>query len=209
MNAKIRIAVIVVMLLGANLAMIGYAHVRSVPTRQGLDAFPTQFDGWSSVDMPPLTPREKEVLKADDYLWRSYQKNGVSVGLFIIYYQSQRSGDAVHSPKNCLPGAGWEAVTSGTVPIQAEKTFWVNHYRVAKNGQQQDILYWYQANSRVFASEYAGKIYLVLDALMKNRTDGALIRVSVDRSGNDGQHLQDAEQFAAQLPGILPSFLPQ
>jgi EpsI family protein len=80
---------------------------------------------------------------------------------------------------------------------------------VAKSGQQQDILYWYQANKRVFASEYAGKIYLVLDAFLKHRTDGALIRVSVDRNGNDDRNLQKALEFTARLPGILPNFLPQ
>ena len=66
-----------------------------------------------------------------------------------------------------------------------------------------------QANKRVFASEYMGKIYLVLDAFLKHRTDGALIRVSVDRNGDDNRHLEDALEFAAQLPGILPKFLPQ
>jgi EpsI family protein len=197
------------MLLGANLAMMGYAHVGSTPLRQGLDGFPREFNGWTSTELPPLTAREREVLKADDYLFRTYHKDGASVALFVIYYESQRSGDALHSPKNCLPGAGWEPVKSGTLPVHSEKTFYVNHYEVAKSGQQQDILYWYQANKRIFASEYAGKIYLVLDAFLKRRTDGALIRVSVDRNGNDDRNLQKALEFAAQLPSILPNFLPQ
>jgi EpsI family protein len=197
------------MLLGANLAMMGYAHVRSMPLRQEFNGFPREFNGWTSTELPPLTPREREVLKADDYLFRTYHKDGASVALFVIYYESQRSGDALHSPKNCLPGAGWEAVKSGTLPVHAENTFYVNHYEVEKSGQQQDILYWYQANKRVFASEYVGKIYLVLDAFLKHRTDGALIRVSVDRNGNDDRHLQNAVEFAAQLPSILPRFLPQ
>jgi EpsI family protein len=203
------VAIIVAMLLGANLAMMGYAHVRSMPLRQELDGFPRQFNGWTSTELPPLTAREREVLKADDYLFRTYRKDGVSVVLFVIYYESQRSGDALHSPKNCLPGAGWEPVKSGTLPVQSEKTFYANHYEVAKSGQEQDILYWYQANKRVFASEYMGKIYLVLDAFLKHRTDGALIRVSVDRNGNDDRHLQKALEFAGELPSILPSFLPQ
>jgi hypothetical protein len=54
-----------------------------------------------------------------------------------------------------------------------------------------------------------GKIYLVLDAFLKHRTDGALIRVSVDRNGDDNHHLESAQEFAAQLPSILPKFLPQ
>jgi EpsI family protein len=197
------------MLLGANLAMMGYAHVRSMPLRQELDEFPREFNGWTSTELPSLTAREREVLKADDYLFRTYHKDGASVVLFVIYYESQRSGDALHSPKNCLPGAGWEPVKAGTLPVHWRETFYVNHYEVAKSGQQQDVLYWYQANKRVFASEYMGKIYLVLDAFLKHRTDGALIRVSVDRNGNDDRHLQNALEFAAQLPSILPSFLPQ
>jgi EpsI family protein len=209
LNAKLRVAIVIAILLLANLAMMSYAHVNSMPLRQELDGFPRQFDGWTSGELPPLTAREREVLKADDYLLRTYHKDGVSVALFVIYYESQRSGDALHSPKNCLPGAGWEPVKSGMLPVHSDKTFYVNHYEVAKSGQQQDILYWYQANKRIFASEYMGKIYLVLDAFLKHRTDGALIRVSVDRNGDDNRHLESAQEFAAQLPSILPKFLPQ
>jgi hypothetical protein len=68
LSAKIRVAIIVAMLLGANLAMMGYAHVRSMPLRQELDGFPRQFNAWTSTELPPLTAREREVLKADDYL---------------------------------------------------------------------------------------------------------------------------------------------
>jgi EpsI family protein len=208
LNAKVRVGAIAAMLLAANMAMMGYSHVQSMPLRQGLDGFPKEFNGWTSAELPPLTAKEREVLKADDYLWRTYQKDGVSVALFVVYYESQRSGDALHSPKNCLPGGGWEPVSSGTLPVHAEKPFYVNHYEIAKSGQQQDILYWYQANKRVFASEYMGKIYLVLDAFLKHRTDGALVRISTARNGND-RNLQSSLEFASQLPNILPRFLPQ
>jgi hypothetical protein len=63
LSAKIRVAIIVAMLLGANLAMMGYAHVRSMPLRQELDGFPRQFNAWTSTELPPLTAREREVLK--------------------------------------------------------------------------------------------------------------------------------------------------
>lgn len=213
MNAQFRFGVILMMLAGANFADYGFSRGNATPLRQDLTAFPIELGKWKGVELPPLTAREQEVLKADDYLWRIYERDGVKAGLFMAYYESQRSGDAIHSPKNCLPGAGWEPTTSETVKIerpgQPGKTFSVNHFRVEKNGQEQDILYWYQANQRVFSSEYAGKFYLVYDALTKHRTDGALIRISIARNNRSDQTLAAAKDFAAQLSLVLPNFLPE
>jgi EpsI family protein len=213
LNSQIRLGIILVMLVGANFAQSGFFRSNAMPLRRDLGQFPMKVGDWIGLGLPPLTAREQEVLKADDYLWRAYSGEGVQAGLFVVYYESQRSGDAIHSPKNCLPGAGWEPVYSETLriqrPGQSDKSFAANHYRVAKNGQEQDILYWYQANERTFSSEYMGKFYLVYDALTKHRTDGAMIRISVMHTGKDDHALQAAKDFASQLSAVLPDFLPQ
>jgi len=213
LNAQVRFAAILVMLVAANFVQVGFWQGKATPLRQNLTSFPMQVGEWRGVELPPLSAREQEVLKADEYLLRVYQEDGVQAGLFLVYYKSQRSGDAIHSPKNCLPGAGWEPTTSETVKIERPgrpgTTFPVNHFRVAKNGQEQDILYWYQANERVFSSEYVGKFYLVYDAFTKHRTDGALIRISVSRNGQSDETFKAAKEFAAQLSSVLPNFLPE
>jgi EpsI family protein len=119
------------------------------------------------------------VLKPDDYLLRRYQdRQGRQADIFVAYYRVQRAGETIHSPKNCLPGWGWQPVQNDVVKMQQDgQTVEVNRYVVEKNGQRALVLYWYQAHGRIIASEYAGKLYLVWDALRYGRRDGGLVRV--------------------------------
>jgi EpsI family protein len=138
--------------------------------------------------------------------------SGAEVELFVVYYSAQRSGDALHSPRNCLPGAGWEPVSSGFLeisnPTPAGSFFPANHYVIEKDGVRQDVLYWYQAHGREFASEYLGKIYLAWDGITRGRTDGALVRITaVHAPGNTGT-LPVMVSFAQDLSSVLPQFLP-
>ena len=50
---------------------------------------------------------------------------------------------------------------------------------------KQLVFYWYQGRGRVIASEYSGKFWMVADAISRNRTDGALVRVITPM--NDGE----------------------
>jgi EpsI family protein len=196
----------------ADLRWISHGH--PVPARSDFEAFPLQLADWSGRDLPDLDDQTKRVLSADNYLLRDYRNNIASaqVNLFIVYYRSQRSGDALHSPKNCLPGAGWEPVSSGSIrisnPAVPGSDFQANHYIIEKDGVQQDVLYWYQAHGRRFASEYLGKIYLVWDGITKGRTDGALIRITAVRTPGNRQNLQEMVRFAQEIVPVLPGFLP-
>jgi len=210
---KIRLSCLIGLLLFASVELRWISHGRSVPPRNDFDAFPEQVDDWSGQNLPDLDVAVRKELAADNYLLRNYHNTtGSNMGLFIAYYGSQRSGDALHSPKNCLPGAGWEPISSGTVritdPSAPGKSFEVNHYVIERGGEQQDVLYWYQAHGRRFASEYLGKIYLVWDGITKGRTDGALIRITASRSSGSSQSLPAMVAFAKDLSPILPQYLP-
>lgn len=213
MSVTTRIGLLVVVLAISNIGIRSVSHGRAVPLRQDLATLPQQIGPWEGRNLPDLPAGEKDVLKADDYLTRAYMTNRSQIGLFIAYYRSQQSGDALHSPKNCLPGSGWEPVRSEVIRIpngaKPGSYFVANHYLVQKDEMQQDVIYWYQANQRIFASEYWGKIYLVTDALTKNRTDGAIIRLSAYRlSKDDNQNLETMRHFAEQLSAALPQVLP-
>lgn len=213
MTTATRIALLLVVLAASNVAVRSMSHGRSVPLRQDLATLPEGIGQWEGRNLPDLPTGEKQILKADDYLNRVYLGNRSQIGLFIAYYRSQQSGDALHSPKNCLPGSGWDPVMSETIRIpngaQPGTYFVANHYLVQKDEMMQDVIYWYQANHRIFASEYWGKIYLVTDALTKNRTDGAIIRLTSFRSNKaDSENLETMRQFATQLSATLPQVLP-
>jgi EpsI family protein len=211
---RIRLGCLIGLLLFSTVELRWIAHGHAVPPRSDFDTFPTQLDDWSGQNLPDLDATVTKVLAADNYLLRNYHNSssGADMGLFIAYYGSQRSGDALHSPKNCLPGAGWEPVTSGTIriadPSVPGSSFVVNHYVIEKGGVQQDVLYWYQAHGRRFASEYLGKIYLAWDGITKGRTDGALIRITASRTSGGSQSLPAMVAFAKDLSPVLPQYLP-
>lgn len=214
MTDKLRFGCLIGLLLLITADLRWMPHGHPVPPRNDFATFPTHIADWSGRNLPDLTAAEKRVLAADNYLLRDYHgnANGAEVALFIAYYRSQRSGDALHSPKNCLPGAGWEPIYSGVVrisnPVVPGSSFEANHYLIEKDGVQQDVLYWYQANGRSFASEYLGKFYLAWDGITKGRTDGALIRITALRKPGDQQTLVTMVAYAQELIPVLRRFLP-
>lgn len=202
------------LLLVTTAALRWTARVQSAPPAANLAGFPTQLAEWSGRDLPDMTANEKRALAADSYLIREYHRSndGMTVVLFVAYYSSQRSGDAIHSPKNCLPGAGWAPVSSEMVRVQNPSApgsaFTANHYVIEKDDAQQDVLYWYQADGREFASEYLGKIYLAWDAATKGRTDGALVRITTARTFGNQRSFDTMVDFAGELTPLLARFLP-
>lgn len=169
--------------------------------RTPLAELPRALGPWSgSVDVP-LDREVRQVLGVDDYVHRTYvNAAGQPVNLYIGYYASQRQGDTIHSPQNCLPGAGWQPVEGAAVPLNvADRDLTVNRYVIQKGVDRQVVLYWYQGRGRVIANEYANKFWLMLDAARLHRSDGALVRVvaPVPRSANGS--LASADSAAAEF----------
>src|SRR5262249_47046365 len=161
-----------------------HAHSRSevFPARLSLQTFPAQLGNWEGNDLP-LDKDVLAVLGPTDYLLRAYQDrdgNAPYIDLFIAYFASQRTGDTIHSPKNCLPGAGWSPIDNTRVILSLpdHAPFPANRYVIAKGNERSIVLYWYWAHDRGVASEYWAKYYLVADSIRMNRTDGSLVRLS-------------------------------
>ncbi|QOY92327.1 exosortase C-terminal domain/associated protein EpsI [Paludibaculum fermentans] len=180
------------------------------PLREVADKFP---GGWVKVQEGVVEQEVRDVLQADDLLNRTYAAPGKgAVNFFIAAFETQRDGKAPHSPKNCLPGAGWMPLIFDrpevTIPGEAAPIS-INRYVIQKGSSQSIVLYWYQAHNRVVASEYAAKIYLVLDAIRYNRSDTALVRVVADASdGNTEEATRRALDFVrASYPQLKP-FMP-
>jgi EpsI family protein len=195
----------------AGIALLhGVSHGEPVLLRQPLGELPMAMGGWLGQDHP-LEERIVSVLGVSDYINRAYVGGGGQrVDLYVGYYQSQRSGETIHSPKNCLPGAGWEPVRAGhlMIPMTAMPAIVVNEYVVEKGPTRYLVLYWYQAHGRVIASEYSGKAWLVVDAITRNRTDEALVRVYTPMQDGEDQARARATQFVQGLYPRLSSFIP-
>ena len=179
-----------------------------VPSRQPLSLFPYDIGGWNGQKAEDFPPDVLEVLGVDEYINRVYQSNRRYAGLYVGYYQSQRQGDTIHSPLNCLPGSGWEPVSKSYVdiPVQSpagETVVTVNRYVVQKGLDRQVVLYWYHSHGRVVANEYRSKIFMVYDAVRLNRTDAALVRVISPRLGQDQDAEIRAEETAVEFVKVV------
>ena len=162
------------------------SHGEAIVPRQPLHDLPYALGPWTGEEQP-LQDRVVQVAGVSDYTNRIYsQPAETPVQLYVGYYASQRTGDTIHSPKNCLPGSGWDPIQSGyaTVLVPGGHNIVVNEYVIQRDQDKQLVFYWYQGRGRVIASEYAGKFWMVADAIRRNRTDGALVRVVTPM--NDG-----------------------
>jgi EpsI family protein len=191
--------------------------------RTPLARFPCQLEAWRCAGDTPLDPEVIAVLGVDDYVNRTYLSppaaNGgpgglvaQPIGLYVAYYGSQKRGDSIHSPQNCLPGTGWQPVSAERTTIDAGgTTLPVNKYVVQKGINRQVVFYWYQGRGRVIANEYANKFWLMIDQARLQRSNGSLVRIVAPVPGTSAAALASAsaaaQQFARDLYPRLSPYL--
>jgi EpsI family protein len=175
-----------------------------------LGDLPASIAGWTAQDSP-IEPRLVAASRVDSYVNRVYRRDGDEIGLYVGYYKSQRAGDSVHSPKNCLPGGGWQAVRSVSValPLAGGDRPEVNLYVVENERHRLIVLYWYQSHGDIVASEYAAKLHTIRDAIALHRTDSALVRVTVPVTTDEAAAIQSAVDFASLVAPHLNLVLPR
>ena len=132
------------------------------------------------------------------------------VWLYVSYFGRQKQGAASHSPRHCLPGSGWQPLDEQRVPypLAAGSTPTINEIVFGKNDQRQLVYYWFRERDRIVASEYMVKFYLMWDALLRRRTDGALVRVSTPVDGSTPAARERAVRFMQQALPQLDAILP-
>jgi EpsI family protein len=187
----------------------GEAHI----DRRPLTEFPSQLGQWKKFGIDARFDKETEaVLRADDYLSRNYARSDGNVASFYVgYYATQRNGATYHSPLNCLPGSGWTMSDPATItitPAGGGPAFEANRYIIENGNERQLLVYWYQGRGRAVASEYWGKVYTVLDSMRRNRSDGAMVRVTVPVGQSEAAALATATDLAAQAAPSLPVYIP-
>ena len=222
--------VAVLMLVGAWGVLQSLSHAEPVLNRKPFAEFPLNLgDRWKGTELS-LEQSILDILKLTDYMMRVYVPTEQAIGngqgvmgkarpggegrtpvwLYVGYYQSQRTGATYHSPKNCLPGAGWQFVESDQVSIQIPggPPIIINKVLVQKGLDKQVILYWYQDRGRIIASEYWAKGYMVWDAMTRNRTDGAFVRISVPVKQSSEQAFALGVEFLQEVFPLLTLHLP-
>jgi EpsI family protein len=213
-----RILLVAACIVAGAALLAGTSRLETVPPRQSFAEFPMRFGDWQGQVLPDFDAQILAILGVDEYVNRFYHRSGGQpVAVYVGYYESQRQGDTMHSPLNCLPGAGWIPVGQGRATLQVNdgsgaRSIEVNDFLIEKGLDRQVVLYWYQGHGRVVASEYWGKVYTVVDALQLNRTDGSIVRIVAPVIGNGADAEQrarsEAVQFVQEIFPHLSRFLP-
>ncbi len=205
-------ASLLLLILACGLLLPTRAEAR--PTRTEFAEFPTRLGEWSGR-RSGLEQMYLDALKLDDYLLADFATPAgtAPVNLYSAWYDSQRQGESAHSPKSCIPGGGWNIVSITPVTIAGGRgggqTLTVNRVLIELGERRQIVYYWFQQRGRVVTNEYLLKWYILADAFMRNRTDGALVRLStpvvMDRDSEADTRLQE---FARVLAPVLTRYVP-
>lgn len=206
-----------VVLALAAFSLAAVTRTEAAGLRTPLTTLPLSLGEWQGENGPPFDRETLATLGVDEYITRGYRRPGQPwVSLYVGYYRSQRQGQTMHSPLNCMPGAGWEPMSRARIEAPAAgdngaPRAEINRLIIQKGLDRQLVLYWYQAHGRIVASEYWGKIYTVVDAIRLNRSDGSMVRVIVPIGSEDPAAEQAAErtalEFVRTLLPVLSAYL--
>jgi EpsI family protein len=190
------------------------SHGESTPLPLPLSSLPTNIGNWKLAQEGVVDEETLSVLKADDTLTRWYVSPEGGANLFIAYFKSQRTGQSPHSPKNCLPGSGFQPIEgeSGRIDVPVtDGSIHINKYVVSRGDEESVVLYWYQSQGRVIADEFAAKFYLIEDSIRRHRSDTSLVRVVVPVTPGTTREKASraAIDFAQASYPVVSSWLPR
>ncbi|WP_305043245.1 exosortase C-terminal domain/associated protein EpsI [Geoalkalibacter sp.] len=204
-------------LLLVGLIVLGFAiyvqarpfHDR-VPIKQDLAGFPLQLEEWRAADYA-LSDSVLEQLRVTNYLMRDYRRDADAVNVYIGYYETQREGAQIHSPRHCLPGSGWVPAGSSkrTIEVEGERPIHVMQAVYQKDTAREVFVYWYQMKDATITNEYLLKAQMVLNSLKYRRNDAAFIRLSAPVRNNVEDAVATIEAFMDDFVPLLSAYLPE
>jgi exosortase D (VPLPA-CTERM-specific) len=207
-------ATMILCVLAAPASIALFTAEEIVPERELFSQFPLIKDNWVGQESS-IEERILNKLLLSDYILADYHRTGdpLPVNLYVAYYGSQRTGAAIHSPRSCIPGGGWEITDlkqvelSDALGMDAPS---VNRTIIQLGNQRQLVYYWFQQRGRTFTSEYIAKWYLFQDGLIMSRSDGALVRLitpippDTDEAAADERLQVFLREFYPELDRFIP-----
>ncbi len=207
----LRLVVVVALLAAAHGVVMLTSRTEEIPPVRSFHEFPDRIGPWQGRK-GALDDKIFNVLGVESYVLSGYTRPPDQyVNLYIGFYQSQRKGDLIHSPRNCMPGAGWDIVETGREILTDPETgasYTVASLVLKRGNQYQMVLYWFHSRGRIIASEYMQKIWLVTDAVFRNRTDGAFVRLITPVKNSRQEAVLLLKEFADHLKPLLDKYIP-
>ena len=176
-----------------------------IPDRSRFVAFPERIGPWQGRTTL-IEPEIEQGLGLDDYILSDYEgSDGKMVNLYVAYYASQRKGESPHSPIVCIPGGGWQIIKfERTSYTDSGAKLPLNRVIIERNSTKEVVYYWFDERGRKIVNEYLAKWYLFADAIMMNRTDGALVRLITRVHAGENERDAD-ERLQAFIRDAVPS----
>lgn len=207
--------VVSIILIGATISLSQFIEFREeIPIPKPLSQFPLRLGLWNGAHVP-MDQRFVDALDLSDYVVIDYKDpEGKSVNFYVAYYQSQRKGESIHTPATCLLGSGWtfgeQGATTVPTPRYLGDSIKVNRILMEKWDQRLLCYYWFLQRGRILTNVYQLKIFNFLEALTRQRTDGALVRLITPVYEIEGLHEADERliKFTQKIMPVLTEFIP-
>ncbi len=178
-----------------------------VPEAKKLALFPGRLGGWVMKGEVIFDAPVLRVLRPSDYLMRVYADGrGESIELYVGFHDGGPGSGPIHSPRNCLPGAGWELMNSRDMdlPTPAGSVRMVRAV-YAKGAERSLFYYWYQVRGDSLTSDFALKLAELKGMLLERRRDAAFIRLHLrENAGADAAVSDFLKAAYPELRRFLP-----
>ncbi len=207
----IRYFVVIMLISGTIFYSKLMSHGKPVPIIKSLENFPKQIGSWNG-EMHRFSQAIYDNLGVDDSILIDYKNdNKDTISMYVGYYEDQKQGEIIHSPKNCMLGSGWQPIDVSETDISlSTKKISVTKMILEKRSQKMVVLYWYQSGKRVIANEYIQRLYFILDSIRYNRTNAAFVRFTSPALSDDYESVvREMGKFIKKTVPILDDFLPR
>ncbi len=197
------------LILGLAASLVHNPRPLEAPQIPKLASMPKQMGTWHSLQDTAFDQATLRVLRPTDYLMRTYvDKQGTPITLYIGYHDGSPSAGPIHSPKNCLPGGGWEFKSTESIAMNSKDAH-IPLIRavLSKDGQDTTFYYWYQVRGEVITSDLAMKWAEFMGTVMDRRKDAAFVRISIDTENKD-KEIQTMRNFFQQAYPVIKTYLP-
>jgi exosortase D (VPLPA-CTERM-specific) len=196
-------------------ASLEHREEKALP-RASFSQFPLYHNGWSGQTQG-MEDNILDNLKLTDYIMANYaQGHGqLPVNMWIAYYDSQKKGSAIHSPRACIPGGGWkiDSLTQKNVEgvdHSSGQPLQVNRLLIKKDDAVQVVYYWFEGRNRNITDEYVAKWFIFWDSMTQSRSDDALVRftTAIPDIGLIDEADQRLETFVKDFYPLLGAYIP-
>jgi len=207
----IRYLIVIMLISGTIFYSKMMSHGKPVPILKSLEDFPKHIGSWSG-ETYRFSQAVYDNLGVDDSVLIAYKNdNKDTISMYVGYYEDQKQGEIIHSPKNCMLGSGWQPIDISEIDISLDsRKIPVTKMILEKKSQKMVVLYWYQSGNRAVANEYIQRLYFILDSFRYNRTNAAFVRFTSPVLSDDYENaIQVLERFIKKTIPILDDFLPK